>query len=126
MLLESSDGFHTKADEIIKISIWKPLDIQIDWRALNLQLWVADHVDLAIADCESFEGVVILLAASGEPLEFSTGSEHVGELGYGKNAFRVKALPLLFRHPGQKAEVVFLHRLLPTPAPKLAFDTMPI
>jgi hypothetical protein len=65
VLLESSGGFHTKANEIIKIAIRKPLDIQINRRALNLQLWATDDVNLAIPDCESFEGVLILLAVSG-------------------------------------------------------------
>jgi hypothetical protein len=64
VLLESSGGFYTKADEIIKIAIWKSLDIQINRRTLNLQVWAADDLNLAIPDRESFEGMVIFFMAS--------------------------------------------------------------
>jgi hypothetical protein len=43
-----------------------------------------------------------------------------------KRPFAVELLPLLLRHPGQQAEVVFFNRFLPTLSLELALRTMPI
>jgi hypothetical protein len=68
MLSRSPSSPETKADKIVKVAIWKPLDIQIDRRALNLQFRAADDVDFAITNREGFYGVVILLALASQLL----------------------------------------------------------
>ncbi len=54
MLNRSPASPETKADKIVKVAIWKPLDIQIDRRALNLQFRAADDVDFALTNREAF------------------------------------------------------------------------
>ena len=58
MLNHSPASPETKADKIVKVTIWKPLDIQIDRRAFRLQARAADDVDFALPNRESFQGVV--------------------------------------------------------------------
>ena len=72
MLNHSLAISETKADKIVKVTIWKPLDIQIDRRAYRLQLRAADDVDFALSNRESFQGVAILLAPASQLLWPST------------------------------------------------------
>ena len=95
MLNHSPAGPETKADKIVKVTIWKPLDIQIDRRAFRLQARAADDVDFALPNRESFQGVVILLALVSQPLWPSTWAKGVGELGYAENAFAVELFSAL-------------------------------
>ena len=67
MLNRPSLSPKTNANKIVKIAIWDPLDIQIDRRALNLQLRTADDVDLALPNRKGFQGVVKKHGFAGQP-----------------------------------------------------------
>ena len=92
MLNHSPASPETKADKIVKVTIWKPLDIQIDRRAFRLQARAADDVDFALPNRESFQGVVILLTLASQLIWPSTWTEGVGELGHAENAFASRSL----------------------------------
>jgi hypothetical protein len=48
MLDEGISRFEPNADEVVKVPIWKALDVQINRRALNVQFRIAGDVDLAL------------------------------------------------------------------------------
>ena len=70
--------------------------------------------------------MVILLALGSEPPWPAPWPEGIGQLRDGEDALALALLSLLLCHARQKAEVVFLNRLLPTPDLKLALGTMSI
>src|SRR5271157_2718826 len=124
MLNHSPGSPETKADKIVKVTIWKPLDIQIDRRAFHLQLRAADDVDFALPNRQRLQRVVILLALASEPLLPPACPERVGKLGDGENTIGVEFLALLCGHIRQQAEIIFFLRLLPATSLKFALGAV--
>src|SRR5271166_3334110 len=55
VLNKSLSGFDTNADQVIEIAVWKPLYVQINRRALNLELRTADDVNLMVSNREGLQ-----------------------------------------------------------------------
>ena len=125
MLHDSLSGFDADADEVIEVSIWKPLDIQIDRRSIDLQLRAADDVDLALQNREGFQRMMILLALGNQLLWPPAWPEGIGELRNSEDAFAVELPSFLLCHARQQAEIFFFNRLLPAPGLKFTLGTMP-
>ena len=47
-------GLDAKTNEVVELTIWISLDIQIDWCSFKLQFWASDDVDLALPNREGF------------------------------------------------------------------------
>ena len=86
------------ADEIVRITIWKSFDVQINWRALDFQFWLAGDVDLALPNGQGFQGMAILLALASVLFRPPTRGEGVGQLGDGKDALSMELLSFLRCH----------------------------
>ena len=100
------------ADQVVEIPVRKPLDIQIDGRAFELQFGAADDVDFLLPNRQRLQRVVILLPFVAQFFGSATGPERVRELGDGENAFTVELRALFLGHVRQQTEIVLLHRLL--------------
>ena len=115
-----------QADEVVEIAVGQARDIQIDGRAFDLEFRAADDVDFLLPNRERLERVMIFLAFVALPLGPAAGTESVGELRDGEDAFAAEFLALLRAHAGQQAEVVLLHGDLPTTRLELALGAVPI
>lgn len=102
----------THAHQIVKIPVRKPLDIQIDGRAFELQFGAADDMNFFLPNRQRLQGMVILLPLVAQLFGSATGPERVGELGDCENPFTVEPRTLVFGHVRQQEEIVLLHRLL--------------
>src|SRR5262249_44281747 len=91
-------GLEADANEVVEVVIWKPLDIQVDRRALDLQFGATDDVDLSFTNRQSFQGMMILLTLGSESPWPSTRPKGVGKLGDGKDALAVELLSFLRCH----------------------------
>jgi hypothetical protein len=49
--------FDANSNEIVELTIWNSLNIQIDWCSRNFQFRATDDVDLALPDREGLERV---------------------------------------------------------------------
>jgi hypothetical protein len=47
-------GFDAKTNEVVELTIWNSLNIQINRCSLKLQFRASDNVDLALPDREGF------------------------------------------------------------------------
>ena len=62
MLDGSFAAANAQTDEVIEITIGKPLDVQIDGRAFDLEFWATDDVDFLLPNRQRLQRVVVSLA----------------------------------------------------------------
>src|SRR5687768_11643822 len=121
MLLNIRRDFYTDTNEVIKIAIWKPFDIQIHRRAFKLYFRAANNVDFLLPDRQRFERMIESKTCA---FWSAARSERVGELSDTENTPAVKAFALFRRHTRHQAEIVFFNCLLTASESKFALDAM--
>lgn len=81
--------FQPKPDQVVKITIWKPLDIKIYRRSLDLELRITDEMYLFFAESQRLQRVVVFLGSSRQSLGAAAWTKSVRELVDRQNAFAV-------------------------------------
>src|ERR1700694_1771773 len=72
--------FQANTDQVIKVAIWKPLDIKIYRRAIDGELRIADDMYLLLADSQCLQRVMIFFRFGRETLDATARTKGVGEL----------------------------------------------
>jgi hypothetical protein len=93
---------------------------------IDVELRIADHMNLPFADSQCLQRVVIFLWFGCETLDATARTKGVGELPNGENSFAVQPCSFLVRQIGEEAEIVFLDRFLSAVALEPALRTMSV
>ena len=59
---------YTHTNEVVKITVGEPFDVQIDRRPVNLHFGFADNVDFLFANRQCLEGMLMPLGFVSQPL----------------------------------------------------------
>jgi hypothetical protein len=103
-------AYDESADEIIKCSVWQPLDIQNTCGVERGEAWITVYVYFVLAKCEGLKSEV-MWKSLGLPLRRASRAERVRKLFDREDTFGIVAQHLLQRHTSKESKVVRFLRL---------------
>lgn len=93
---------NSQADEVIEVPVGHPFDVKKDRRPLDLELRLADDVNLAIPDGKSLQGMLVFFAPGRLPPAPAAWPKCARQLSDRENAFYVWLRPVLGASPSKR------------------------